>query len=438
MVIVRLAGVGARGRLHVALEQTPFEMPPYVPDAPLKCTRAVITQFTKEPPRRDVVMRVGKRLLGSLVEHPGVRTAVNSALAHPGGCPIYLHMESVAAAEYPWESLFDEGRQRFLALEPEWPIARLVSARQRRLDPYVAPPVRMMAILSALGIPARDEWRGIRNAIESSSLPVKLRLVLGEKRLYDELQAEKPDWVETAELKRQETVQHELDEFDPHLVHFFCHGTARPDPILELASTQGHDGGLTDVQVTPRMLKGVTPMAWLATLNCCSGASDEEGVRGLASGLVANADYPAAIGMREPITKADARVFSEAFYTNVFAKLAKVFGDGYPVEADWATPLCAARNALRNASKGGLGPEPAAMQHRKWTVPILCVPASPLTIHPVEIHPSRDDPKENAKKLGELNTYAGVLGGRVRTSPDGLAAIRRLIDETLAELKAPG
>jgi hypothetical protein len=433
VVIIRLSGVGAKRQVHVALDRSPFNLPQDEPDTPLRCGPAVLKTFAQDPPESDVVLTVGTKLFRSLERHPTVRLAVESALARPQGYPIYLRLDSVEAAEYPWESLFDTARQRFLALYPETPIGRIVPASYHANQQYVAAPLRLVAILSAAGVDASGEWRSLRRAIERTGVDVEVRVVVGQHSLHQEIKANTPSWAKPVLLSNDAVINRVLKEFNPHFVHFFCHGAARPNPLLELATPLAHAAKASDLHVTPASLKGVAPMPLLVTLNCCSGASDVDGVRGLASELVLNADYPAAIGMREPIEATDAHVFAESFYSEVFDQLNDVFANGQPVELEWAGALCGARLALRKLHAEELMPDPAAARHRKWTVPILCRGPAPLTLEPVTIHPSHGDKVENAAKVFELNSLARMSLGQPPAVQIG--ALTR-IEQIRAELGA--
>jgi hypothetical protein len=356
------------------------------------------------------VQTVGKKLFSSLGRHPTVHSAIQSALAQQGGCPIYLRLDSIEAAEYPWESLFDASRKRFLALSPEWPIGRIIPAVYQTATRYIAPPVRMVAVLSATGVDATGEWTSLAATVEATSLDVRVKLVVGQQDLYLAIKADTPKWADVVPLSGEAAIAEQLTGFDPHFVHFFCHGTARPDPLLELATPIAHAGMTSDVQLGPAWFKGKGAMPLLATLNCCVGASDGDGVRGLAAKLVAEANYPAAIGMREPIEATDAHVFVSSFYGTVFSELEALFAGGQPRPVEWAGPLCAARQALRTAHAGGLAPDPAAARHRRWTVPILCQAPGTLTIDPVTVDPSHGE-REKAAKVMELNVLADLRQG---------------------------
>jgi hypothetical protein len=428
-VIVRLTGVGARRTLHVALDRSPFVVEGDDPDRPLGCGPSVLKRFSQEAPTSDVVQLVGSKLFTSLVGHPKVSKAFQSALAQQGGCPIYLRLEAHKAAEFPWESLFDSDGQRFLALHRDWPIGRILPTNDQASRHYIAPPVRVVAVLSATGVDAAGEWRGLAQAVEATDVDVRVNVVVGQRDLFKAISAERPPWADVTLLTDGDAIARTLKKFDPHFVHFFCHGTARPTPTLELATSQAHAGRFSDVVLSPAWFKKKADMPLLATLNCCRGASDIDGVRGLASELVVNADYPAAIGMREPIAATDAHVFAKTFYEEVFGMLEEAFADGQAREMEWAGALCAARQALRQEQAGGLAP---AGRNRKWTVPILYTGLGTLTIDPVAVHPSHSE-LEKIARLKQMNTLARGLG-QLTSDPVALGAVLQRIEQIRAEL----
>jgi CHAT domain len=432
MVVVRLSGVGPRRTLHVALDRSPFDLPGDQPDMPLRCGPGVLATFSEDPPSTDVVQTVGKKLLSSLGRHPTVKSAIQAALAQQGGCPIYLRLDTIEAAEFPWESLFDASRKRFLALSPEFPIGRIIPAVYQTSTRYIAQPVRMVVVLSATGVDATGEWGSLAAAIGGTKLDVRVKVVVGQRDLFQAIKADTPKWADVFPLSGEPAIAKQLEDFDPHFVHFFCHGTARPDPLLELATPIAHAARTSDVQLGPAWFKG-RGRPLLGTLNCCVGASDGDGVRGLAAKLVAEANYPAAIGMREPIEATDAHVFASNFYGTVFNELEAVFAGGQPRPVEWAGPLCAARQALRTAHAGGLPPDPAAARHRRWTVPILCQAPGSLTIDPVAVDPGHGE-EEKAAKVMELNVLADL---RQRVDPNQAVVIAQQMVNIRDQLAAP-
>src|SRR5262245_15459790 len=85
---------------------------------PLNCpSKEMLARFAGAPtPGAPIVATVGGQLLEALSEHPAIRMAIQAALTSQDAYPIYLRMSAPAAAEYPWESLFDSDGNRFLAL----------------------------------------------------------------------------------------------------------------------------------------------------------------------------------------------------------------------------------------------------------------------------------------------------------------------------------
>ncbi len=440
MVIVRLASPQRSRRVFISLHDAEFDGMPFdqPDDTPLRNPRAELQRFAQDTPTGDVVQDLGRKLFGALDRHPTVSRAMALALSSDSQCPIYLKIDSETAAEYPWEALFDSSGGRFLALQEQWPIARMMPGVRTPRSRSVTLPVRMVAVLSAVGVPAQREWESLRAAVESTGFDVRLHVVVGERPLYEKLAAERLDWLSCEPLARDDTVQLALKRVEPHLVHFFCHGETLGTPMLALGTALAHEplpgvAPTSDVHITAVDLKGAARLPWLVTLNCCSGAGDAEGVRSLATQLVLEGGYPAALGMREPILDRDASLFCGRFYAAAFARLEQAFAGKVPFVADWTGPLCSARQALRNAYANGMGPTVAAAQHRMWTVPIMCVAPAPLTIEPLVAEAEPVEPDLAAHLIMEIRTLER-LNARLSASAAGHAEIEARIEELRAQL----
>ena len=238
-----------------------------------------------------------------------------------------------------WEVLWVKGKE-FLALQPQWPIARLVdSGTTARV--YHAP-LRMLAVMSALGVSARGDWEGIRRAVEAArrprpgrgeddKLPIHLTVIAAEPQLVKELndyraarEAEGESWLKVVSLDSQETVEEHLAG-EPHIVHFFCHGRleygggtlslatrsdrAEDDPNLATASVT------VDLARLGRLVNGRKP--WLVTLNCCVGAASSGPIQSLAKETV-DAGAGAALGWRTAIAPESAHVLCQSVYAAFF------------------------------------------------------------------------------------------------------------------------
>ena len=161
------------------------------------------------------------------------------------------------------------------------------------------------------------------------------------------------------------------------------------------------------------------------------GASDTEGVRSFARDLV-SAGFPAAVGMREPVTSDDASLFTQAFYGALVEKLSTDLRGGKKVEIEITAMLWEPRQALRDKHVRGLDPREAAAAYREWTNPVLYVRPEPLRIRS---RPAGGPPEIRSY----LTTKLGVLdrarsGFHADTPPEVLEEIDAEIEELLREL----
>jgi hypothetical protein len=372
--------------------------------------RQLLEQFNEDPPSGDNVREVGETLLSRLGQHPAVADAVHNALQIPPdqSCPLYVNLiGSETAAEFPWETLYDPGNG-FLALEGRWPIARIAAQvpRDKGLRTFT-PPLKIMAVMSAVGVPADLEWAALREAIDAAgiSLDLELSLWLGERDLARQIEADMRD----AELRGSVTMLSSADKltaglkrFDPHILHFFCHGSGGDSPRLQLATRRDHVRGHgSSIVLESLQLRNFGRGTWIVALNCCEGGSDADGVRSIAYLLIA-AGYPATVGMREPVSSANAALFTRAFYSSLFAELDAQLVPGEEVELEFAASLITPRRELRDLYRQAT-PNEAAARHRGWTLPVLYMRPDPLRIKRVKSDPAHSAADRRAT-TGYVNT----------------------------------
>jgi hypothetical protein len=403
---------------------------------PLTCpSDDVMTQFSGAAPN---VEQVGSQLLEALMEHPAIRDALTAVLASRDPYPIYLRMSAPAAAEYPWESLFDANGGCFLALESQWPIARIAdySAAQKDERSF-APPLRVLAVLSAVGVDAIHEWNSLHDALTADELDVRIRVVVGQHTVQRAIAdaAAKDTRISAVLLEDSDILMHEIEDFDPHVLHLFCHGSAEPTAQLELGTPGDHAAVVSSIIIEPTKMP-VGFSSWLAVLNCCEGAAGERGVGTLADKLV-TAGYPAVIGMREPIASTDANLFSLHFYRELLRKLKAELAPGGEVEIEWAASLQRPREALRDKYTPALRPPQAAAQHRDWTFPVLYVRPEPLRIRSIRVHPDHDAHTRD-RLMAQLDQLARLrLNLHASTPAAAITAIQERINAVRDQLERP-
>jgi CHAT domain len=344
-----------------------------------------------------VVHKYGTALYQALTQHPGVREALECALNSPPEeiRPICFYLDSPDAELFCWETICNpEGK--FLALgSDQWPIGRIANSpvSPSRLPHEFAPPLKIMAIISALGPTDREkswdqaEWTRLYESIRSrrsATFPIKLQVVVGQESLVEAVtkaRAQDPELLEEVRTVPESAfeLRNWISNFDPHLLHFFCHGSNdSAGPRLELARITDWDQkehsrdrrssftlNLDEMLTIP----GINDV-WLVTLNCCEGSKALRDQWSLTAALVAQG-VPAAVGMLESIEPKDSHHFCGYFYDAVLTKLERAFQrmrDGQGVEViEWTGTLCDSRNALNAPGRVAKNNQPA------WTLPVIYV-----------------------------------------------------------------
>ncbi len=329
------------------------------------------------PTQSEAVKKHGQTLLSSLmISHERVKDALTDALKLAAGksCPIYVHLKALPAAEvFCWEALCNEAGN-FMALDRRWQVGRIAGSPRltsREAEAY-EPPIRIMALLSALGRDAIPEWDGLYAAVKKvrqAGLPVRLFVGTGQESLQDAIFAQAktdPDLVQFP-LESAVGVIEAADQFAPHIIHFFSHGSTTFDkPRLQLATL--NDTGASSIELALTDLLGSPGIqdAWLAVLNCCESGAASQDVHSLTHSLVAGG-VNAAVGMKETVNELDAYAFSSRLYPGVLetlrSSLAPLVNQGGECAIDFAPALWAPRKELHDRHSAGSA--------REWTLPVL-------------------------------------------------------------------
>jgi len=238
-------------------------------------------------------------------------------------------------------------------------------------------------VIAAANYDGREEWNQIATALRKLELPVSILALVSDAALKKEM--EKTTWDGNVQLKAQFTgdkdlLLKELGAFSPNIVHFFCHGTADPDPLLLVETRNIRLGATDDVPITLSSgdLEPIVQSSWfwLAVLNCCQGSKASAQLPSLARELVQKG-APTVIAMRESVAVADAQLFTEEFYPALVDQLNSLFKvatlvpeeEKVPVEElVWIRPLHAARWRLATTPSTR---QPASAI--EWTYPVIYV-----------------------------------------------------------------
>jgi len=336
----------------------------------------------------EVNAHLGAELYRSLVAHKELGSSFTVARrSTEERVPVYADVLPLSGAEaVPWEALRFPDEGTFLALEPKYALARVVRTAEPRVPLYpFEPPLRVVAVLSCLGLTAAGELAELRRAAQAAGPGrVSLLVVLGEEQLAERLQAEVDAGTapEVAAVKLVPTDFHELrgivQDFRPHVLHLFCHGSADGTVRLALRNDWGAANPSTGLVLDKEQLSQLTRANrggfWLVVLNCCEGAATgAAGLTSLARELVSKGRSHAVIGMREPIRGELARLLTGGLYGALVDELGARIdaADDQPRPLDWAALTVLARNRVVDGLARDTTPARVRDGLREWTLPAL-------------------------------------------------------------------
>jgi hypothetical protein len=349
-----------------------------------------VAQFTGPDAIVDTRGR-GKAVRDALRQHPslsGILDELRRVMPHQVS-PLLVQLGLSDAELVHWETLCDID-DTFVALDPRWPIARIV-------DPVNAPqrppcelttPVRLMAVISALGIRDQQrEWQLLRDAVvtaRADGLPVLLKVLVGDPALYGVIAGEKAAGLAQLELGAIEDTPARLTQairaWSPNVLHVFCHGHAdTAGQALELATANDHvQHAAGDPHTVAGSVRVPAPSLarlgeslgnpWLLVLNCCSSGQAATGLQSMASQVVSTG-FPAVVAMVEPVDAHDAYEFTRAFYPAALAALRQAqaaLAGATSTTLEWTPVLSHARAAIaQRPDRDDASPE--------WALPVLYV-----------------------------------------------------------------
>jgi hypothetical protein len=264
--------------------------------------------------------------------------------------------------QLPWEFLYHE--RDFLAISDWTPIVRYLDLPTAREPLAVAPPLRILAMVSSpSNAPPLDVDRERENLERALGGFVDAGLV-------------EISWLEQATLAELQRTLRRSGPF--HVFHFIGHGgfdEQAKDGVLLLEDERGRG------RFVPGLNLGVTlanhTSLRVAVLNSCEGGreADDDPFAGVASSLV-RSQIPAVLAMQFEITDRAAATFAGWLYESL--------ADGYPVDA----ALSQARLAIFN--------EPNPLE---WGTPVLLMRVSDGRIFDVTAAPRREPPSAEEHEL---------------------------------------
>ncbi|MFW2380678.1 MAG: CHAT domain-containing protein [Acidimicrobiales bacterium] len=261
-----------------------------------------------ESPETEAARAFGGRLYDAVfASDVGMQWArsVDAAERDNRGLRLRLRLsEAPQLADLPWEYLYSPTSDDFVVLSSWTPVVRYISLDKGAPPLQVAPPLRMLAMVSSpTDYPPLDveaEWarldEGLAEIVDAGLVEIHR--------------------MENATLRE---LQRALRRQDYHLFHFIGHGgfdVAADDGVLMLETAEGRAR-----EVSGRQLGTILDDARtirLAVLNACEGAraSGTDPFAGVAQSLVARG-IPAVVAMQFEITDRAAIVFAHEFYTAI-------------------------------------------------------------------------------------------------------------------------
>jgi hypothetical protein len=367
------------------------------------------------------VKQYGTLLRDSLKKHPAIQSVLQNIFQLPAGQSRTLCYEIVSrlGEQIRWEAMCDD-QGDFVALDGRCRLGRIadeVSSQDTGVRPFRLP-LKIGAFMSAAGRDAQPEWAAFASAYDAAraaGLPMEARVYVGQQQLLDDAAAEiaagqHPGLAIFPIPGSDLDVENALNDWQPHIVHFFCHGSAGyGKAYLELATILNHENqdaeGSVIVEVNSLVVVEGVRNAWLVVLNCCEGATANERLSSMAFRIVANGSVPAVIAMQEPIPAGDANVFCATLYPEVFKLLAGVANGALakPMVLDLTGMLVPARRAIRNRHKEH------PTDFRNWTLPVLYVQREPLQ---VQFRAS-----ETEDEISQMRERVALVTGLLRQLP---------------------
>ena len=275
------------------------------------------------------------------------RASLGYARAQGKGLRIRLRLEPPELSAIPWEYLYDELNDLFLAISSETPITRYIQAPEPPRSITIHPTLKVLAVISN---PVNLAERGLP-ALDAEKEKQVLSQALGEWEREGLVQLEFLDHAVASEIREK------LRRYQPHIFHFIGHGAFKDDDFAD-GSAEAYLV-IEDDDHRLRLITGRTfrefflgnDFTKLVVLNACQSAttSSTQPMVGLAPNLVRRG-LPAVVAMQYSIYDDTAIKFSREFY--------RALAVGFPVD----TAISEARRGIYID---------CGVERRDWGIPVL-------------------------------------------------------------------
>ncbi len=275
------------------------------------------------------------------------RASLGYARAQGKGLRIRLRLEPPELGAIPWEYLYDELNDLFLAISPETPITRYIQVPEPPRSITIHPTLKVLAVISN---PINLAERGLP-ALDAEKEKQVLSQALGEWEREGLVQLEFLDHAVASEIREK------LRRYQPHIFHFIGHGAFKDDGFAD-----GFAKAYLVIEDDDHRLRLITGRTFrefflgndftkLVVLNACQSAttSSTQPMVGLAPNLVRRG-LPAVVAMQYSIYDDTAIKFSREFY--------RALAVGFPVD----TAISEARRGIYID---------CGVERRDWGIPVL-------------------------------------------------------------------
>lgn len=304
----------------------------------MKKIEPVLKQIEMEQTDTNLLKELGRQLYNGLFP-TAIRTQLYAAIAvaqvDGAGIRLRLAFEPSELAVLPWEFLYDEISNSFLANNTETTLSRHVDVFTTKRAPLSRPLRVLLAISSPTDLPQLDfakEKQLIFTALAEHRQSGKVELDVLPEATFEE-------------------IRDALDKKSYNIFHFIGHGFIKNNKeFIALVDTDSKKCKLLDGEEFANFFLG-THNIGLAVLNSCLGApvSSQQVFAGIAPNLVRRG-IPAVVAMQYPILDTTATLFAGEFY--------RVLALGLPIDA----AIQKTRNTI--SMKVGLG-------KRDFATPVL-------------------------------------------------------------------
>ena len=324
----------------------------------------------------EIVQDFGRQLTDALLAGK-VRTLFDlsrrEAYEKDVGLRLKLRVQAPDLSVIPWEFLYDEQEDEYLALARSTPVVRYLELPQPLKPLTVTPPLRILGMIAS---PTDQD---------------PLDTGRERKRLEDAVKALEEDgrvaltWIE-GETWRD--LQRAMRNGEWNVFHFIGHGAydeAKDEGLIALADDGGRTQLLSAGQLG-RLLDDHGPLR-LAVLNSCEGArGGTKEVLSSTAAVLMRRGVPAVVAMQYEITDRAAIEFTRAFY--------EAIADGQPVDGAVSEARIAVSLALQSTLE--------------WGVPVLYMHAPDGCIFSVEGGAAKARPlPPPPTRLDDLRRWAG-------------------------------